>query len=119
MKWRYHMDVASPNKLSRCGKAAEGGPITLRFRCETSTHNPLVVGSIPTRPASTPPRACPVPPPRVLCIYMAIHKGARMKAERNSARVGLLVSKWGNSLAVRLPAESARQVGVGDGDTLI
>src|SRR3990172_4453495 len=52
MKWRYHMDVASPNKLSRCGKAAEGGPITLRFKCETSTHNPLVVGSTPTRPTN-------------------------------------------------------------------
>jgi antitoxin MazE len=31
----------------------------------------------------------------------------------------LVVSKWGNSLAVRLPAESARRVGVGEGDTLI
>ena len=34
-------------------------------------------------------------------------------------RVELMVSKWGNSLAVRLPAESARQLGVGEGDTLI
>ena len=29
------------------------------------------------------------------------------------------VSKWGNSLAVRLPAKSAKQLGVGEGDTLI
>ena len=36
-----------------------------------------------------------------------------------SSRLELTVSKWGNSLAVRLPAESARQLGVGDGDTLI
>ena len=34
-------------------------------------------------------------------------------------RLELTVSKWGNSLAVRLPAESARQLGVGEGDTLI
>lgn len=34
-------------------------------------------------------------------------------------RVELMVSKWGNSLAVRLPAESARKIGVGEGDTLI
>jgi len=31
----------------------------------------------------------------------------------------LTVSKWGHSLAVRLPAESARRIGVGEGDTLI
>ena len=31
----------------------------------------------------------------------------------------LMVSKWGNSLAVRLPAESARRIGVGEGDTLV
>ncbi|MGH8681249.1 MAG: AbrB/MazE/SpoVT family DNA-binding domain-containing protein [Burkholderiales bacterium] len=31
----------------------------------------------------------------------------------------LMVSKWGNSLAVRLPAESAKKIGVGEGDTLI
>lgn len=35
------------------------------------------------------------------------------------SRFALTVSKWGNSLAVRLPAESARQLGVGEGDTLI
>ena len=29
------------------------------------------------------------------------------------------VARWGNSLAVRLPVESARQIGVGEGDTLI
>lgn len=31
----------------------------------------------------------------------------------------LLVAKWGNSLALRLPAESAKQLGVGEGDTLV
>ncbi len=35
------------------------------------------------------------------------------------ARLELTVSKWGNSLALRLPAESARRIGVGEGDTLI
>lgn len=34
-------------------------------------------------------------------------------------RMELMVSKWGNSLAVRLPADSARKIGVGEGDTLI
>jgi antitoxin MazE len=34
-------------------------------------------------------------------------------------RMELMVSKWGNSLAVRLPAESARKIGVGEGDTLV
>ena len=34
-------------------------------------------------------------------------------------RAELMVSKWGNSLAVRLPAESARRIGVGEGDTLV
>jgi antitoxin MazE len=42
-----------------------------------------------------------------------------MKTEKSRERVGLLVSKWGNSLAVRLPAESAKQLGVGEGDTLV
>jgi antitoxin MazE len=42
-----------------------------------------------------------------------------MKAAKSGGRVGLLVSKWGNSLAVRLPAQSARQLGVGEGDTLV
>jgi len=36
-----------------------------------------------------------------------------------SLRMELMVAKWGNSLAVRLPAESAKQIGVGEGDTLI
>lgn len=45
--------------------------------------------------------------------------GTTMKTEKSSERVGLVVSKWGNSLAVRLPAESAKQLGVGEGDTLI
>jgi antitoxin MazE len=39
-----------------------------------------------------------------------------MATERDKMR--LLVSKWGNSLAVRLPAESAKQIGVGGGGTL-
>jgi len=34
-------------------------------------------------------------------------------------RMELAVSKWGNSLALRLPAESAKRIGVGEGDTLI
>ena len=34
-------------------------------------------------------------------------------------RMELVVSKWGNSLAVRLPAEAARKIGVGEGDALI
>ncbi len=42
-----------------------------------------------------------------------------MKAGKSSERVGLVVAKWGNSLAVRLPAQSAKQLGVGEGDTLI
>ena len=42
-----------------------------------------------------------------------------MKTARGSERVGLVVSKWGNSLAVRLPAESAKKLGVGEGDTLV
>jgi antitoxin MazE len=45
--------------------------------------------------------------------------GTAMKTGKISERMGLLVSKWGNSLAVRLPAESAKQLGVGEGDTLI
>ena len=42
-----------------------------------------------------------------------------MKVGKSSERVGLVVAKWGNSLAVRLPAESAKRLGVGEGDTLI
>ncbi|MGH8738727.1 MAG: AbrB/MazE/SpoVT family DNA-binding domain-containing protein [Burkholderiales bacterium] len=34
-------------------------------------------------------------------------------------KIELSVSKWGNSLAVRLPGESARAIGVVEGDTLI
>ena len=41
-----------------------------------------------------------------------------MKAKRNE-RIGLPVAKWGNSLALRLPAESAKRLGVEEGDTLI
>ena len=36
-----------------------------------------------------------------------------------SMRIELTVERWGNSLAVRLPAESAKRIGVGEGDTLI
>jgi len=28
------------------------------------------------------------------------------------------ISKWGNSLAMRIPADLAKQLGVGEGDTL-
>lgn len=35
------------------------------------------------------------------------------------SRLELTVSKWGNSLAVRLPSESAKQLGVGEGDILV
>jgi antitoxin MazE len=35
------------------------------------------------------------------------------------ARVELVVCRWGNSLAVRLPAASARRIGVDEGDRLI
>ena len=45
--------------------------------------------------------------------------GAKMKTERPRERVGLVVSKWGNSLAVRLPAYSAKLLGVEEGDTLL
>ena len=41
-----------------------------------------------------------------------------MKSEK-AERIGLPVAKWGNSLAVRLPAEAAKRLGVADGDTLI
>ena len=44
---------------------------------------------------------------------------AKVAPKKSCGRVRLVVSKWGNSLAVRLPAESARQLGVGEGDTLI
>jgi antitoxin MazE len=36
-----------------------------------------------------------------------------------STLMELKVSKWGNSLAVRLPAEVGRRIRVGAGDTLI
>ena len=35
------------------------------------------------------------------------------------SRVELVVSRWGNSLAVRLPAASAKRIGVDEGDKLI
>ncbi len=33
--------------------------------------------------------------------------------------IQLTVAKWGNSLAVRLPVELAKRLGVGEGDTLV
>jgi antitoxin MazE len=36
----------------------------------------------------------------------------------NAKNLDLNVSRWGNSLAVRLPAALARQLGVGEGDSL-
>ncbi len=39
--------------------------------------------------------------------------------KRSGERIQLLIAKWGNSLAVRLPADSAKRLGVGEGDTLI
>lgn len=42
-----------------------------------------------------------------------------MKADKDRARIGFVVAKWGNSLAVRLPADSAKRIGVEEGDTLI
>jgi antitoxin MazE len=35
------------------------------------------------------------------------------------SRIELRVAKWGNSLAVRLPADCAKRIGVGEGDTLV
>jgi antitoxin MazE len=34
-------------------------------------------------------------------------------------RMEVMVSKWGNSLAVRLPAKLAKRLGVAEGDTLL
>ena len=45
--------------------------------------------------------------------------GAKMKTGKPREHVGLVVSKWGNSLAVRLPADSAKRLGVEEGDTLL
>ena len=45
--------------------------------------------------------------------------GARMKTGKPREHVGLVVAKWGNSLAVRLPADSAKRLGVEEGDTLL
>jgi len=42
-----------------------------------------------------------------------------LKTSKGGERMGFLVSKWGNSLAVRLPVELAKRIGVGEGDTLI
>jgi antitoxin MazE len=42
-----------------------------------------------------------------------------MSMASKSARVELVVCRWGNSLAVRLPAGSAKRIGVDEGDKLI
>lgn len=34
-------------------------------------------------------------------------------------KMNLVVCRWGNSLALRLPASSARHIGVREGDTLV
>jgi antitoxin MazE len=36
-----------------------------------------------------------------------------------SIKMNLQISKWGNSLAVRIPADYVRQIGVKDGDHLL
>lgn len=41
-----------------------------------------------------------------------------MGASDLTPAIELSVGRWGNSLAVRLPAELARQLGVGEGDVL-
>lgn len=35
------------------------------------------------------------------------------------SRIELVVSRWGNSLAVRLPAEALKASGIGEGDKLL
>jgi antitoxin MazE len=37
----------------------------------------------------------------------------------NGMHMKFLVSKWGNSLAMRIPRESAKRIGVREGDTLV
>jgi antitoxin component of MazEF toxin-antitoxin module len=34
-------------------------------------------------------------------------------------RIHLVVSRWGKTLAIRLPAKSARKIGVSEGDKLV
>jgi len=52
-----------------------------------------------------------------LTAQQAPHHGDRASGPRfKSSRLELAVAKWGNSLAVRLPAESTRQLRVGEGD---
>ncbi len=41
-----------------------------------------------------------------------------MGANDLAKNLDLNISRWGNSLAVRLPAALARQLGVGEGDSL-
>ena len=50
------------------------------------------------------------PGPRDITGHRMASKGVRME---------LMVAKWGNGLAMRLPAESAKRLGVGEGDKLI
>ena len=42
----------------------------------------------------------------------------RIYTDKHEGIMKLKVSKWGNSLAVRIPAEYARQVGIEEGDSL-
>jgi len=53
-----------------------------------------------------------------LMMYLHVDTTERSMATKG-LRMELMVSKWGNSLAVRLPAESAKRIGVGEGDTLV
>ena len=41
-----------------------------------------------------------------------------MKTTKRSDGIGLAVAKWGNSLAVRLPADTVKRLGVAEGDIL-
>jgi antitoxin MazE len=50
-------------------------------------------------------------------MYLHGYTGSIM-ANRTSGPKGLVVARWGNSLAVRLPVESAKRIGVEEGDTL-
>ena len=49
----------------------------------------------------------------VECIYLNVYQFIF-----NSTMINLQVAKWGNSLAVRIPADYVRQIGVKEGDQL-
>ena len=57
------------------------------------------------------------PAPKII-VYLRVDTRNEAMATKG-VRMELVVAKWGNSLAVRLPAESAKQIGVGEGDALI